>query len=80
MSELKRKLEDETTCYEHCRDMSDQFMQLGNFEKAAAYSENATRSLKELARLEEFYKKEVLLNRDVINNAEVMQRIVDMYG
>jgi hypothetical protein len=45
------KADEELTCYRHCKDMSDQYMELNRIDKAAVYSNNATRSLEVLAKL-----------------------------
>lgn len=51
----QEKAEDESRCFDYSLDLAKQFESLGNYDKAIAHIENASRSLKSLQDMRDMY-------------------------
>ncbi|MGJ9460321.1 hypothetical protein [Oceanobacillus sp. CF4.6] len=77
----KERAEKEIDCFECCTEQADSNFEIGNYAVAAAYYENATRSLKELARMQEekkLYDKAWFLLKQIEGQQQVNKTIAAM--
>lgn len=61
----RQKAEDELICYKDCKEKSEQYFKLNRLDRAAAYAENATRSLNVLADLKSQHDKAWFINKQI---------------
>lgn len=83
LPEHHQKAEDELICYEDCKEKSEQYFKLNRLDKAAAYSENATRSLNVLAELKADHDKAWFQNKQFESERSqeklIQQQVASVY-
>ena len=57
MINIFERLQKEKDCYKHCRRNEGKALRAGNISKAIVYAENATRSLREISKLEKYIEE-----------------------
>lgn len=57
MVDINEKFQKEKDCYKYCREQESACLNKGNIEAAIAYAENATRSLREIIKLEKYIEE-----------------------